>query len=263
MAIDETTKTADPLARDAWWKNPFPAVESSRHLDPKQAANGSRDWDAIGKEAGEKGIDSKTVQAAVEDYHKSVSAAGKARRGKSGRAQNEKERWTRPNYNALLALEQSEVKRLREENDTKNSKSRISTLLAEGSSLDSQILASESRLEAIGREEASAAVLGDTAANAAYLRRLKRVIAITAGGDAAITVFLTSDYFGVGSFDMLVDVYSKGKWAELIVRASALFLLSLIPYVLSIAVKGIADQDKTGGARKKIEWTSIVLGGVF
>src|SRR5262249_11813815 len=153
------------------------------------------------KEAGENGIDSKTVQAAVEDYHK--SAAGKSRRGKSSRTQNEKERWTRPNYNALLALEQSEVKRLREENDTKNSKSRISTLLAEGSSLDSQILASESRLEAIGREEASAAVLGDTAANAAYLRRLKRVIAITAGGDAAITVFLASDYFGVGSFDML------------------------------------------------------------
>src|ERR1041384_4676870 len=81
MAIDETTKTADPLARDAWWKNPFPAVESSRHLDPKQAANGSRDWYAIGKEAGEKGIDSKTVQAAVEDYQKSVSAAGKAKRG--------------------------------------------------------------------------------------------------------------------------------------------------------------------------------------
>src|SRR5215467_3134034 len=110
MAMDETTRTADPLARDAWWKNPFPAVESSRHLDPKQAANGSRDWYAIGKEAGENGIDSKTVQAAVEDYHK--SAAGKARRGKSSRAQNEKERWTRPNYNALLALEQSEVKRL-------------------------------------------------------------------------------------------------------------------------------------------------------
>ena len=264
MAIDETTRTADPLARDEWWKNPFPAVESSRRPDPKQAANGSRDWYAIGKEAGESGVDSRTLQAAVEDYYKSASSADKARRGKNGRAQKEKERWARLNYNVMLAQEQSEVKRLREENDPKNSKSRISTLLAEASSLDSRIYTSETRLKAIGHEEASAAVRREAAtANAAYLRRLKRVIAITAAGDAAITIFLTSDYLGVGSFETLVDASRSGKWVDLIVRSGGLFLLSLIPYVLSIAVKGIADQDKTGGARRKIEWTTLLLGGAF
>ncbi|HMC11110.1 MAG TPA: hypothetical protein VKH44_07460, partial [Pirellulaceae bacterium] len=160
--------------------------------------------------------------------------------------------------------EQSEVKRLREENDPKNSKSRISTLLAEASSLDSRIYTSETRLKAIGHEEASAAVRREAAtANAGYLRRLKRVIAITAAGDAAITIFLTSDYLGVGSFETLVDASRSGKWVELIVRSGGLFLLSLIPYVLSIAVKGIADQDKTGGARRKIEWTTLLLGGAF
>jgi len=163
MAIDETTRTADPLARDEWWKNPFPAVESSRRFDPKQAANGSRDWYAVGKEAGESGVDSRTLQAAVEDYYKSASSADKAKRGKSGRAQKEKERWARLNYNVMLAQEQSEVKRLREENDPKNSKSRISTLLAETSSLDSRIITSEARLKAIGHEEASAAVRGEAA----------------------------------------------------------------------------------------------------
>jgi len=264
MAIDETTRTADPLARDEWWKNPFPAVESSRRPDPKQAANGSRDWYAIGKEAGESGVDSRTLQAAVEDYYKSASSADKARRGKNERAQKEKERWARLNYNVMLAQEQSEVKRLREENDPKNSKSRISTLLAEASSLDSRIYTSETRLKAIGHEEASAAVRREAAtANAAYLRRLKRVIAITAAGDAAITIFLTSDYLGVGSFETLVDASRSGKWVDLIVRSGGLFLLSLIPYVLSIAVKGIADQDKTGGARRKIEWTTLLLGGAF
>src|SRR6266567_7939880 len=165
MAIDETTRTADPLARDEWWKNPFP------------------------------GVDSRTLQAAVEDYYKSASSADKARRGKNGRAQKEKERWARLNYNVMLAQEQSEVKRLREENDPKKPKSRISTLLAEVSSLDSRIHTSETRLKAIGHEEASAAVRGEAAtANAGYLRRLKRVIAITGAGDAAITIFLTSDY---------------------------------------------------------------------
>jgi len=164
----------------------------------------------------------------------------------------------------MLAQEQSEVKRLREENDPKNSKSRISTLLAEASSLDSRIYTSETRLKAIGHEEASAAVRREAAtANAAYLRRLKRVIAITAAGDAAITIFLTSDYLGVGSFETLVDASRSGKWVDLIVRSGGLFLLSLIPYVLSIAVKGIADQDKTGGARRKIEWTTLLLGGAF
>ena len=264
MAIDETTRTADPLARDEWWKNPFPAVESSRRPDPKQAANGSRDWYAIGKEAGESGVDSRTLQAAVEDYYKSASSADKARRGKNGRAQKEKERWARLNYNVMLAQEQSEVKRLREENDPKNSKSRVSTLLAEASSLVSRIQTSETRLKAIGHEEASAAVRREAAtANAGYLRRLKRVIAITAAGDAAITIFLTSDYLGVGSFETLVDASRSGKWVDLIVRSGGLFLLSLIPYVLSIAVKGIADQDKTGGARRKIEWTTLLLGGAF
>ena len=264
MAIDETTRTADPLARDEWWKNPFPAVESSRRFDPKQAANGSRDWYAIGKEAGESGVDSRTLQAAVEDYYKSASSADKARRGKNGRAQKEKERWARLNYNVMLAQEQSEVKRLREENDPKKPKSRISTLLAEVSSLDSRIHTSETRLKAIGHEEASAAVRGEAAtANAGYLRRLKRVIAITGAGDAAITIFLTSDYLGVGSFDTLADASSRGKWAELIIRSGGLFLLSLVPYVLSIAVKGVADQDKTGGARRKIEWISLLLGGAF
>ena len=264
MAIDETTRTADPLARDEWWKNPFPAVESSRRFDPKQAANGSRDWYAVGKEAGESGVDSRTLQAAVEDYYKSASSADKARRGKNERAQKEKERWARLNYNVMLAQEQSEVKRLREENDPKNSKSRISTLLAEASSLDSRIYTSETRLKAIGHEEASAAVRREAAtANAGYLRRLKRVIAITAAGDAAITIFLTSDYLGVGSFETLVDASRSGKWVDLIVRSGGLFLLSLIPYVLSIAVKGIADQDKTGGARRKIEWTTLLLGGAF
>jgi len=252
MAIDETTRTADPLARDEWWKNPFPVVESSRRFDPKQAANGSRDWYAIGKEAGESGVDSRTLQAAVEDYYKSASSADKAKRG------------ARLNYNVMLAQEQSEVKRLREENDPKNSKSRISTLLAETSSLDSRIITSEARLKAIGHEEASAAVRGEAAtANSAYLRRLKRVIAITGAGDAAITIFLTSDYLGVGSFDTLVDASSKGKWAELIIRSGALLMLSLVPYVLSIAVKGVADQDKTGGARRKIEWITILLGVTF
>ena len=264
MAIDETTRTADPLARDEWWKNPFPAVESSRRFDPKQAANGSRDWYTVGKEAGESGVDSRTLQAAVEDYYKSASSADKARRGKNGRAQKEKERWARLNYNVMLAQEQSEVKRLREENDPKKPKSRISTLLAEVSSLDSRIHTSETRLKAIGHEEASAAVRREAAtANAAYLRRLKRVIAITAAGDAAITIFLTSDYLGVGSFETLVDASRSGKWVDLIVRSGGLFLLSLIPYVLSIAVKGIADQDKTGGARRKIEWTTLLLGGAF
>ena len=264
MAIDETTRTADPLARDEWWKNPFPAVESSRRFDPKQAANGSRDWYAVGKEAGESGVDSRTLQAAVEDYYKSASSADKARRGKNGRAQKEKERWARLNYNVMLAQEQSEVKRLREENDPKNSKSRVSTLLAEASSLVSRIQTSETRLKAIGHEEASAAVRREAAtANAGYLRRLKRVIAITAAGDAAITIFLTSDYLGVGSFETLVDASRSGKWVDLIVRSGGLFLLSLIPYVLSIAVKGIADQDKTGGARRKIEWTTLLLGGAF
>ena len=264
MAIDETTRTADPLARDEWWKNPFPAVESSRRFDPKQAANGSRDWYTVGKEAGESGVDSRTLQAAVEDYYKSASSADKARRGKNGRAQKEKERWARLNYNVMLAQEQSEVKRLREENDPKNSKSRVSTLLAEASSLVSRIQTSETRLKAIGHEEASAAVRREAAtANAGYLRRLKRVIAITAAGDAAITIFLTSDYLGVGSFETLVDASRSSKWVELIVRSGGLFLLSLIPYVLSIAVKGIADQDKTGGARRKIEWTTLLLGGAF
>jgi len=264
MAIDETTRTADPLARDEWWKNPFPAVESSRRFDPKQAANGSRDWYTVGKEAGESGVDSRTLQAAVEDYYKSASSADKARRGKNGRAQKEKERWARLNYNVMLAQEQSEVKRLREENDPKNSKSRVSTLLAEASSLVSRIQTSETRLKAIGHEEASAAVRREAAtANAGYLRRLKRVIAITAAGDAAITIFLTSDYLGVGSFETLVDASRSGKWVDLIVRSGGLFLLSLIPYVLSIAVKGIADQDKTGGARRKIEWTTLLLGGAF
>src|SRR5207247_1142993 len=264
MAIDETTRTADPLARDEWWKNPFPAVESSRRFDPKQAANGSRDWYAVGKEAGESGVDSRTLQAAVEDYYKSASSADKARRGKNGRAQKEKERWARLNYNVMLAQEQSEVKRLREENDPKNSKSRVSTLLAEASSLVSRIQTSETRLKAIGHEEASAAVRREAAtANAGYLRRLKRVIAITAAGDAAITIFLTSDYLGVGSFETLVDASRSGKWVDLIVRSGGLFLLSLIPYVLSIAVKGIADQDKTGGASRKIEWTTLLLGGAF
>ena len=264
MAIDETTRTADPLARDEWWKNPFPAVESSRRFDPKQAANGSRDWYAVGKEAGESGVDSRTLQAAVEDFYKSASSADKARRGKNGRAQKEKERWARLNYNVMLAQEQSEVKRLREENDPKNSKSRVSTLLAEASSLVSRIQTSETRLKAIGHEEASAAVRREAAtANAGYLRRLKRVIAITAAGDAAITIFLTSDYLGVGSFETLVDASRSGKWVDLIVRSGGLFLLSLIPYVLSIAVKGIADQDKTGGARRKIEWTTLLLGGAF
>src|SRR5437773_5440910 len=102
MAIDETTRTADPLARDEWWKNPFPVVESSRRFDPKQAANGSRDWYAIGKEAGESGVDSRTLQAAVEDYYKSASSADKAKREKSGRAQKEKERWARLNCNVML-----------------------------------------------------------------------------------------------------------------------------------------------------------------
>jgi hypothetical protein len=32
---------------------------------------------------------------------------------------------------------------------------------------------------------------------------------------------------------------------------------------MSIAVKGMADFDRTGVARKKIEWTSIILGGLF
>src|SRR5881396_629071 len=264
MAIDETTRTADPLARDEWWKNPFPAVESSRRPDPKQAANGSRDWYAIGKEAGESGVDSRTLPVAVEDYYKSASSADKARRGKNERAQKEKERWARLNYNVMLAQEQSEVKRLREEHDPKNSKSRVSTLLAEASSLVSRIQTSETRLKAIGHEEASAAVRREAAtANAGYLRRLKRVIAITAAGDAAITIFLTSDYLGVGSFETLVDASRSGKWVDLIVRSGGLFLLSLIPYVLSIAVKGIADQDKTGGARRKIEWTTLLLGGAF
>src|SRR5262249_4400084 len=46
-------------------------------------------------------------------------------------------------------------------------------------------------------------------------------------------------------------------------RTAGLLLLSFIPYVLSIAVKGMADYDKTGGARRKIEWTSVILGGLF
>src|SRR5947207_11218491 len=118
MAIDETTRTADPLARDEWWKNPFPAVESSRRLDSKQAANGSLDWYAIGKEAGESGVDSKTVQTAVEDYYRAISSSDKAKRGKNtSRVQKERTRWERVNQNALLAEEQSEVKRLKEEAD--------------------------------------------------------------------------------------------------------------------------------------------------
>jgi hypothetical protein len=241
MAINETKRTPHPLAGDEW-----------------------RDWYAIGKEAGESGVDSRTLQATVEDYHKAVSSADKARRGKRGETQKEKERWARLSYNAMLAQEQSEVKRLREENDEKNPKSRISTLLAEASSLDSGVHASESRLQAIGREEASSAVRGEAAtANAAYFRRLKRVITVAAGGDAAITIFLTSDYLGVGSFDALAEAYGRGKWMELIVRSCGLALLSLIPYVLSLSIKGVADQDKTGGARKKIERISIFLGGAF
>src|SRR5437773_10217208 len=135
MAIDETTRTADPRARDEWWKHPFPAGESSRRFDPKQAANGSRDWYAVGKEAGESGVDSRTLQAAVEDYYKSASSADKARRGKNGQAQKEKERWARLYYNVMLAQEQSEVKLLRDENDLNNSKSRISSLFYEESPL--------------------------------------------------------------------------------------------------------------------------------
>src|SRR5438876_3093708 len=148
MATDEKTKSADPLARDDWWKDLFPSVvDPSRRLDPKSMANGSLDWYSVGKEAGEGGVDSKTVQTAVEDYYKAVSSVDKARRGKTtGRAQKEKERWSRLNYNAMLAEEQSEVKRLREETDEKNSKSQISTLIGEAASLDTRVNACESRL---------------------------------------------------------------------------------------------------------------------
>jgi hypothetical protein len=264
MAMDDKTKTLDPLEQDLW-KNLFPSLESGRRIDPKTSSSGPVDWYAMGKEAGESGVDSKTVQTAVENYYKALSSADKAKRGKTNRsAQREKARWERMNQNSLLADEQSEVKRLREEVDEKNAKSPISVLLNEVSSVDTKLNACDSRLDSISREEAAAAIKGQAAmSNAAYLRRLKRVISITAAGDAAITIFLTSDYLTVGSFDTLVDAYGKGNYAELVIRSAGLLLLSCIPYVLSIAVKGMVDYDKTGAARKKIEWTSVVLGGLF
>ena len=265
MATDERLKTAGSLARDDCWRDLFPSVvDPTRRLDPKSITNGSLDWYSIGKEAGESGVDSKTVQTAVEDYYKAVSSADKAKRGNNERAEREKERWSRLNYKAILAEEQAVVKLLREETDERNSKSRISRLLTEAASLDTQVNACESRLDAISREDAAARIKGEaSAANDAYLRRLKRVIGVTAAGDAAITIFLTSDYLVVGSFDTLVDAYGKGNWAELIIRSAGLLLLSFIPYVLSIAVKGMADHDKSGAARRKIEWISIILGGLF
>src|SRR3989442_1538524 len=112
MATDETTKPMNPNGRDDLWKNLFPPMEPSRRVDAKPASSGTLDWYAIGKESGESGVDSKTVQMAVEDYYKALTSADKAKRGKTtSRAQREKARWERVNQNALLAEEQSEVKR--------------------------------------------------------------------------------------------------------------------------------------------------------
>lgn len=265
MARDEAARIAEALEREDWWKELFQSIDSTHNIDPKSTIRKPLDWYSIGKEAGENGVDSKAVQSAVEGYYKVVSIVDKARRGRaSAHAQKEKERWSELNLSALLAEEQGEVKRLREEADEKNPKSPISGLLKQVGSLDSQLKAYEARLEAIGREEAVAAIKNEAAlSNGAYLRRLKRVICITAAGDAAITIFLTSDYLVVGSFDTLVDAYGQGNWAELIIRSAGLLLLSCIPYVLSIAIKSMADHDKSGMVRKKIEWTSVILGGLF